>query len=357
MHIRDGVRYHQAIPYPGAIFSCTSISHYDRIACVDHARGTDTPRFGIKLATHYVPIDEALTLARRVDTLGYDAVWVTEGRTAPDAVTVTSAMAARTERVQLGTSVLNPYSRSPALLAITAAAIDQISHGRFVLGIGPGDPRLLERQGIPYRRPLTRLREYVHVIRELLAGKNLTFEGETLRVTELELDFGPYDGPIPVYIGATGPRALDQAIQIGDGLLLNVCIPRSAVEQVIGAARSRPGFRVMGNIVVCMDHDREVAIRGAKPLIVGYVTRFPAMAKASGLPDALLERVSAAREVSLDEACAVLPDDCVPQLVAAGDPDDCRRWIRDYTRGMDEALLMPSFGDQKLIIDELAELL
>jgi 5,10-methylenetetrahydromethanopterin reductase len=324
---------------------------------VDHSNGTATPRYGIKLATHYVSIGEALTLARRVDSLGYDAVWVTEGRTAPDAVTATTAMAAQTERVRLGTSVLNPYSRSPALLAITAAAIDQISRGRFVLGIGPGDPGLLERQGIPYRKPLTRLREYVHVVRELLAGKNVTFEGQTLQVTDLELDFAPYNGEIPVYIGATGPRALEQAIQIGDGLLLNTCIPRSAVKPIIGAARSRRGFRVMGNIVVCMDRDRDVAIRGAKPLVVNYLTRFAAIAKSSGMPGRLLERIAAAQTVSMDEACSVLPDDYVQQFVAAGNPDDCRRWISDYTRGMDEALLMPSFGDKQFIIDELAELL
>lgn len=324
---------------------------------MDHSYGTATPRYGIKLATHYVSIGEALTLARRADSLGYDAVWVTEGRTAPDAVTATTAMAAQTERVRLGTSVLNPYSRSPALLAITAAAIDQISRGRFVLGIGPGDPGLLERQGIPYRKPLTRLREYVHVVRELLAGKNVTFEGQTLQVTDLELDFAPYNGAIAVYIGATGPRALEQAIQIGDGLLLNTCIPRSAIEPIIGAARSRRGFRVMGNIVVCMDRDRDVAIRGAKPLVVNYLTRFAAIAKSSGMPGRLLERIAAAQTVSMDEACSVLPDDYVQQFVAAGNPDDCRRWISDYTRGMDEALLMPSFGDKQFIIDELAELL
>ncbi len=195
-------------------------------------------RFGVKLASHYVPVGDFLDLARHVESIGYESVWTTEGRTACDSVTTAAAIAACTERVRIGTSVVNPYSRSPALLAVSAASIDQISRGRFTLGIGPGDPVVLARQGIRYRQPLTRLREYVHVVRELLAGKSVSFAGETVLLSDLELDARPYGGPIPVYIGATGPRALEQANEIGDGILLNVCVPRPAVEQVL-AHRTR----------------------------------------------------------------------------------------------------------------------
>lgn len=323
-----------------------------------NAAGERAPSFGIKLASHYVSISDVLTLAERVESRGYDSVWTTEGRTAPDAVTTTAAIAARTQRVRIGTSVLNPFSRSPALLAITAASIDNISRGRFIFGIGAGDPMLLERQGIPFQKPLTRVRECIHIVRELLAGKNVTYDGQTLRVKDLELDFGPYDGPIPVYVGATGPRALRQAMQIADGLLLNTCVPRPAVEQIIDSARrAGSGVRVMGNVVVCMDYDPDVALRRSRPLVVNYLTRFDAVAKASGLPGSLIDRIATARATSMDDACELLPDDCVRQLVAVGDPEECRRWIREYTSGMDEALLMPAIGDPRLIIDELAELL
>lgn len=318
------------------------------------SRGT---RFGVKLASHYVSVGDLLTFAERAECLGYDSVWVTEGRMAPDAVSVAAAVAARTSRVRIGTSVLNPYSRSPGLLAVSAASLDQLSRGRFVLGIGPGDPAVLARQGIPQRKPLTRLRECVYIIRELLAGRNVDYHGATVSVHDLRLDVGPYGAPIPVYIGATGPRALEQAAQIGDGILLNVCVPRRGAERIMAAADRGQNVRVMGNIVVGMHKQADVAIRGTKPLIVTYLTRFPATARASGLSESLLADIAAAKAVSMEAACDVLPDECVRQLAAVGDPEDCRRWIADYTAGMDEALLMPSFGDPRLIIDELASLL
>ncbi len=317
-------------------------------------RGT---RFGVKLASHYVPVGDLLTLAERAERLGYDSVWVTEGRMAPDAVSTAAAVAARTSKVRIGTSVLNPFSRSPGLLAVSAASLDQLSQGRFVLGIGPGDAAVLGRQGIPYHKPLTRLRECVHVVRELLAGRTVSYDGATITVHDLTIDVGPYGPPIPVYIGATGPRALEQATQIGDGLLLNVCVPRRGAEQILDSAHRGRRVRVMGNIVVGMHKEADVAIRGTKPLIVTYLTRFPATAKASGLTESLLADITAAKAESMDAACELLPDDCVHQLAAVGAPEDCRQWIASYTAGMDEALLMPSFGDPQLIIDELAALL
>jgi 5,10-methylenetetrahydromethanopterin reductase len=276
---------------------------------------------------------------------------------APDSVTVTAAIAAQTERVRVGTSLVNPFSRSPGLLAVSAASIDQISRGRFILGIGAGEPTLLDKQGIPYDRPLTRLREYVTVARELWAGKQVSYRGETLRITDLEMDFGPHRGYIPVYVGATGPRALRQANEIADGILLNVCMPKAEAARVIAIADRERGVKVIGNVVVGMHPDAGVAVRGTKPLIVRYLTRFPATARASGLPDGFLAALRAANDRSVEEACALLPDHYVTDLAAVGSPEDCRRWIAAYAADLDEALLMPAFGEADLIVDELAGLL
>jgi 5,10-methylenetetrahydromethanopterin reductase len=161
---------------------------------------------------------------------------------APDSVTTTAAIAALTRRVSIGASVPNPFSRSPGLIAVSAASIDQISTGRFVLGIGTGDPPSIEKQHIPYHRPLSRLREYVPLARELWAGKRVTYTGETIQLTDREMDFGPHQGHIPGYVAATGSRALRQANEIGDGILLNVCVARSEVDQVVAMALLTPAF-------------------------------------------------------------------------------------------------------------------
>jgi 5,10-methylenetetrahydromethanopterin reductase len=312
-------------------------------------------RFGIKLASHYLAAGELLGLAERVESRGYDSVWTTEGRMAPDSITTTAAIAARTRRVRIGTSVVNPYTRSPALIAVSAASIDQISGGRFVLGLGVGDLTTLDRQHIPHQRPLTRVRECVAVLRELWAGKRVTYAGESIELDDIALDVVPRQERLPIYVGATRPLALRQAARIGDGVLLSVCVDESVVARALDD-RER-GVRVVGNIVVGMHPDRQAALSGTKPLIVDYLTLFPPIAETSGVPDELVRELRAARESGMAEACKLLPDDQVTRLAAVGTPEDCRAWIRDHTSGMDEALLMPAFGDPAMIIDELAALL
>lgn len=178
-------------------------------------------------------------------------MWVTEGRTAPDAVTATAAMAAQTERVRLGTSVLNPYTRSPASPAITADAIDQTFLGRLVLGISVASRDCSNGRISAVERRSPTCGEYVQRQTQLPTRKSVTFVEETPQVTDLGLEFTPYAAPIPVYIGATGPCALALAIELGDRVQLNVCISGTAVDQMIAAVRAGPGFGSMATSLWC----------------------------------------------------------------------------------------------------------
>jgi len=315
-------------------------------------------RYGVKLASHFIDIPRMLELARHAEARGYHSVWTTEGRMAPDSVTLTAAIAATTRRVRVGTSVVNPFTRSPGLVAITAASIDRISAGRFVLGIGTGDPASLDKQHIDHSRPVTRLREYVTVMRDLWSGKPVDFSGETLRISDLTMDFTPHQDQLPVYVAATGPRALTQAGDIGDGILLNIGVGTDAVAKIAETAHSGRHVDVVGSVVVGMDRDPEVAVRGTKPLVVTYLTRFPAIARVSGVPDSVVQELQLAlSSAGMEAACAALPDRCVHRVAAVGTPADCQRWIREYVADLDEALLTPAFGDPGTIIDELAGLI
>jgi 5,10-methylenetetrahydromethanopterin reductase len=308
------------------------------------------PLFGIKLASHFVPVEEMLGLAVHAETRGFHSVWTTEGRMAPDAVTTTAAIAARTSRVRIGTSVLNPFSRTPGLIAITAASIDRISGGRFVLGIGAGDPATLKQQHVPYQRPITRLTEYVTVIRRLLDGETVDHASAMIHVSGLAMDFRPRQHRLPIYVAATGPRAIAVAARIGDGILLNVGLQRQRARR-IGSTRTT------GTVVVSMHDDHETAVRAVKPVVVTYLTRFPAIARISGVPDSLVKDLANALPSGMDSACALLPDSTVAEFAAAGTPEHCRQWIAEYATGLDEVLLTPAAGDPAEIIDELAGLL
>jgi len=156
-------------------------------------------------------------LARRAEALGYERVWLPEtwGR---DAVTVLAAVAAGTETVGLGTSVLPVYTRSPALLGQTAAALQELSDGRFRLGVGPSGPALVEGwHGVPFERPLRRTRETVEVVKAVCSGEVVDYAGEVFQLAGFRLRSPAPDPPPAVDAAGMGPKAVELAGRFADG--------------------------------------------------------------------------------------------------------------------------------------------
>src|SRR3954451_21541887 len=185
-------------------------------------------RIGLFLA--YWPwftLDEQVELARLGDELGLDSVWVSEAW-GQDAVSVLGMLAGRTERIALGSGLLQIPARAPAATAMAAASLDVLSGGRFRLGLGVSGPQVSEGwYGVPFARPLRRTREYVEIVRRELAREApLEFDGEewTLPVPgglgrPLKLLAHPVQERIPIYLGAVGPKAIEQTGAIADGWL------------------------------------------------------------------------------------------------------------------------------------------
>src|SRR4051794_40461274 len=127
-------------------------------------------------------VPEMMATASQAEQFGYESIWLTETRFTRDAITTASAVATATRTARIATAVINPFTRGAVLTAVTAATLDEVCAGRFMLGIGPGSPTVLERQGIRFNQPLARLRETVHVVRRLLQGEEVSFTGETMSV-------------------------------------------------------------------------------------------------------------------------------------------------------------------------------
>ena len=135
-----------------------------------------SPRTGLLfLGAPAVP--EMVSIAQRAEAAGFESAWVAETRLTRDAMTPAAAIALGTERLRVGTGIVNVYTRNPVLLALTFATLDEIAPGRIVMGLGAGSPLVLAPQGITFDRPLTRLREYCEVIPRLLAGEAVTTAG------------------------------------------------------------------------------------------------------------------------------------------------------------------------------------
>ena len=173
--------------------------------------------------------EEQVSLARQADRAGLDSVWVAEAW-GQDAVSVLGHLSAVTERVALGSGLMQIPGRTPAMTAMTAATLDVLSGGRFRLGLGVSGPQVSEGwHGVPFSRPLARTREYVEIVRAALAREApLEYEGEEFRLPvnggaglgkPLKLLARPVQERIPIYLGSMGPKAIEQTAQIADGWL------------------------------------------------------------------------------------------------------------------------------------------
>ncbi len=228
---------------------------------------------------------DQLDVVREAEQLGYESVWTAEAY-GSDAATVLAWLAAGTSEIKLGSAIFQMPGRSPAMTAMTAATIDELSGGRMRLGIGSSGPQVAEGwHGQRFGHQLQRTREYVAVVRKALAGERLEFKGETLELPlpdgpgrALKLTINPVQERIPIYLAAIGPRNTALAGEIADGWLPTFFSPefvgdfRALLEE--GAARSGrslDGFDIAPTVQAYVSEDRAAARDLMRPVLSLYI--------------------------------------------------------------------------------------
>jgi F420-dependent oxidoreductase-like protein len=210
---------------------------------------------------------ENLVLAREADTIGYSVVWAAEAY-GSDAPTVLAWIAAQTERIDVGSAIMQIPARTPAMTAMTAATLDTLSGGRFRLGMGVSGPQVSEGwHGVRFDKPLGRTREYVEIVRKALRRERVRFEGQhyTLPLPDgpgkaLTLTVHPTREHIPVYLAAVGPKNLELAGEIADGWLAVFFAPEFAGESM---KQLRTGLEKAGKDISTFD------VVPTVPMVVG----------------------------------------------------------------------------------------
>ncbi len=316
-------------------------------------------------------VPEMVSLARRAEAAGFESAWVAETRLTRDAITPVAAIALGTERMRIGTGIVNVYTRGPVLLALTFATLDELAPGRIVMGLGAGSPLVLAPQGVAFDRPLTRLREYCEVIPRLLAGEAVSYRGTCVELDGARIEdvlardggVGPRSR-IPLYLAATGPRAVEFAGEVANGVLLNVCLPVSYVrerrERLAAAAqqagRDAAAVEVAMCIVVSPHADAGRGRDAARRFIAVYLSLFPNVARETGLEAGFVRTLSEAfADGGVDAAAPYVGDDVVELLTASGSVEDCRRRLEEYREaGVEVPILAPVDGALELTIDTLA---
>ncbi|MEU4685587.1 LLM class F420-dependent oxidoreductase [Streptomyces xinghaiensis] len=244
-------------------------------------------RLGINLGYWGAGMDaDNLAVAREADRLGYSVCWAAEAY-GSDAPTVLAWVAAQTERIDIGSAILQIPARTPAMTAMTAATLDSLSGGRFRLGLGVSGPQVSEGwYGVKFDKPLARTREYVEIVRKAMSRERLTHEGEhwTLPLPggpgkALKLTVHPVREEVPLYIAAIGPKNLEQTGEIADGALVLFFAPEHAEETTLGALRTgrekagktMDGFDLVPTVPMALGDDVDALADIFRPYTALYV--------------------------------------------------------------------------------------
>jgi 5,10-methylenetetrahydromethanopterin reductase len=317
---------------------------------------------------------DGLDYVRYAEAKGFEAVWQAESRLVRDAIVPMAAYAAVTNRIKIGSGVINNWTRNIGLLAATYLTLDDLAPNRIICGIGAWWDPLAKNVGIDRRKPLTAMKETVQVMKRLLALERVTFHGEFINVEGIELDVvhgrrEPRN--VPIFIGATGDQMMEMTGEICDGAVLNYCVPPEYNLKALdlldkGAKKSGRTLDAIDRpqLVVCsvdLDHDR--AIDTTRELLTQYLAQQPHIAKASGVSMDVVAEIQSilgwpATHEQIQKAKHLVPEDLILRITASGTPAEAREKVAEYMKyGCTCPILYPVGGDYKLLIDTFSPLM
>lgn len=315
---------------------------------------------------------DGLDIVRYAEEKGFHSVWQAESRLVRDAIVPMAAYAAVTERIKVGSAVINNWTRNIGLLASTFLTMDDLAPDRIICGIGAWWDPLAKNVGINRTKPLKAMEETITVLRRLLNMENVTFDGEFVQVNGIELDVvhgrrEPRN--VPIYIGATGGKMIEMTGRIADGIVMNYCVPVEyndyALEQLEKglkqAGRKMEEFDRPQLVVCSVDEDHDRAIDTTRELLTQYLAQQPHIAQASGVSKDVVESIQAilgwpATHEQIQAAKHLVPEDLIHRITASGTPDEARAKVQEYIdHGCTCPILYGVGGNTKLLIDTFAK--
>ncbi|MCJ7568272.1 MAG: LLM class flavin-dependent oxidoreductase [Anaerolineales bacterium] len=316
---------------------------------------------------------DGLDTVRYAEEKGFEAVWQAESRLVRDAIVPMAAYAAVSEEIKVGSAVINNWTRNIGLLAATFLTLDDLASDRVICGIGAWWEPLAKNVGIERKKPLKAMRETVEVLRRLLKMERVTFHGEFHQVDGIELDVvhGRREARnVPIYIGATGPKMMELAGEISDGVVLNYCVQPDYNDRALehlenGAKKAGRALQDLDRpqLVVCsLDHDENKALDRSRELLTQYLAQQPHIAKASGVSQEVVQEIQSiltwpATHEQIQSAKHLVPDELISRITASGTPEQAKAKVQEYLdHGATCPILYSVGGDVNLLIDTFSTL-
>lgn len=297
-----------------------------------------TRKLGLTVGLEGGSLPQQLALCDLAVGAGYTDLWSAEVGGA-DGFAPLAALARSHPDVRLGTAIVPVFTRPAALIAMSAAALQNLTAGRFVLGLGTSSDIIVNRwMGESFSKPLTRLRQTVEVLREALSGKKVTFEGDSFQLKDFRLQIDP-SAETPIYLAALGPRACRLAGEVADGVIFFLKTPKGVrqglewvAEGARGAGRDPADLDCVIRIPVAMDEDPDRLAHVMRRTITTYamVDVYNRSLAAQGFADEAKGIVDAWKAGARDKAAASVSDEMMSELNVAGDAEACRDGLQAF---------------------------
>lgn len=277
-------------------------------------------------------VNEVLNCADIISKTQTDTIWVPE-TWGMENFSMLGAISSRTSTQNIGSSIINIYSRSPAAIAMGAVTVDTISEGRIILGLGTSSLPIVEDfHGYKFEKPLQRMREYVEIIKLITSGKPITYSGKLFNLKNFTLLIKPQRESIPTYIAAVNQKMVSLTWEIGDGVIFYLR-PKNEMKKTIQKMQSKRKIDVTCQIITCVSENPDKAIERAKKTLAFYISVgkiYREFLAKNGFEDETTNIFEEFKKSGFRSNHELVSDSMLKDLTVCGTPEDCKKQLNDF---------------------------
>lgn len=277
-------------------------------------------------------VNQVLKCSEILSKTNVDTIWIPE-TWGMENFSMLSAVSNKTTTQKIGSSIINIYSRSPALIAMGATTVDTLSNERLILGLGTSSLPLVETfHGYKFEKPVQRMKEYVEIIRLILSGKQVNYVGEIFDLKNFTLLLKPKRESIPIYLAAVNQKMVDLTWNIGDGVIFYLR-PLNEMKETITKMQSKKKIDVTCQIITSIAEDSDIAINRAKKTLAFYVSVgkiYREFLANNGFKKETSNIFDEFKKSGLKSIYELVSDSMLQSLCIAGNPDECKKQLQNF---------------------------
>ena len=287
-------------------------------------------------------IEEILECSKKLNQIKPDTIWIPE-TWGMENFSLLSLASIHSINSKIGSSIINIYSRSPSLIAMGAATVDTISNGRLIIGLGTSSQSIVEEfHGTPFVAPIQRMKEYVEIIKLLLSGEKIDYQGEIFSLKNFSLLIDPPRKNIPIYLAAINQKMVDLTWDVADGVIFYLR-PKEEIKSTLKKMQQTRKIDSTIQIITCVHQDADKAINRAKKTLAFYVSVgkiYREFLASNGYKKETENIFAEYKKSGLDDNYELITDSMVNDLCISGTPDDCRKKLNEFRQtGIDLPIL------------------